>query len=424
VATLLPVARAVRVRPVDAIRTGPTVVHRNRVSRFLAPLAAGNSIRRMPFRNVWRAPRRTLLTALAIAAAVATLIGVIGIVDSIIVTIDRSEAAVIGDEPNRLDVGLSGFALDGAPELATILHAPGAGAAEPYLRLGGTMQAGDERIDTLLDLTPFDSNIWRPPLRAGALDTDRPGIVIAEKAAEDLDVGVGDEITLRHPRREAGGYRMTDSRVRVEGVHRIPYRFMAFMDSRDAGMMDLAGVYNAATVVAAPGTPVTTTQRNLFFTPGVASAQPITTFADTIREMMTRFLDVLRVIEAAVLLLALLIAFNSSAINVDERAREHATMFAFGVRLRTVLTNTVTESVIVGLLGTILGVGLGWLIVGYVTGVMLPQTLPDVTVDAAVAPSTVLTGVLLGVVAVATAPVFTVRRLRRMNIPATLRVVE
>ena len=32
------------------------------------------------------------------------------------------------------------------------------------------------------------------------------------------------------------------------------------------------------------------------------------------------------------LLLALLIAFNTASINADERAREEATMFAFGLR--------------------------------------------------------------------------------------------
>ena len=38
--------------------------------------------------------------------------------------------------------------------------------------------------------------------------------------------------------------------------------------------------------------------------------------------------------------------------------------------------------------------------------------------------STLLTAVLFGVVAVAVAPVLTLRRLRRMDIPSTLRVME
>jgi putative ABC transport system permease protein len=135
-------------------------------------------------------------------------------------------------------------------------------------------------------------------------------------------------------------------------------------------------------------------------------------------------LDILRVIEGAVLVLALLIAFNSSSISADERAREHATMFAYGVPVGRVLVNTVVESVIVGALGTAIGIGLGHAIVGYITRFMLPGTLPDVAIDPAVSTTTIWSAVVLGIVAVSIAPLFTVRRMRRMDIPATLRVVE
>ncbi len=56
------------------------------------------------------------------------------------------------------------------------------------------------------------------------------------------------------------------------------------------------------------------------------------------------------VIEGAVLLLALCIAFNSTAINMDERARENATMFAYGLPAGRVLLVSVVESLIIGLL--------------------------------------------------------------------------
>jgi putative ABC transport system permease protein len=51
-------------------------------------------------------------------------------------------------------------------------------------------------------------------------------------------------------------------------------------------------------------------------------------------------------------------------------------------------------------------------------------TMPDVGLDIVVSASTVLTAVALGVIAVAVAPLLTIRRLRRMDIPGTLRVVE
>jgi hypothetical protein len=45
-------------------------------------------------------------------------------------------------------------------------------------------------------------------------------------------------------------------------------------------------------------------------------------------------------------------------------------------------------------------------------------------VDVAVSSSTLITVAVLGIVAVSAAPLLTIGRLRRMNIPGTLRVVE
>ncbi len=78
------------------------------------------------------------------------------------------------------------------------------------------------------------------------------------------------------------------------------------------------------------------------------------------------------------LLLALLIAFNSTAINMDERARENATMFAFGLPAGRVLLVSVVESLLIGVLGTIVGVVAGRLLLEWLLRVLLPSTLPDI----------------------------------------------
>lgn len=426
-ATLLPVWRAVRVTPVEAIRTGPSTTRRSGLAPLVRRFTVGDSIRRMPIRNTLRAPRRTALTALAIAAAIGTLVGVIGTVDSFLATIDAGEDALLGEVPDRLTVDLAAFATDGSPELRGITGAPGVGAAEPGLRLGGSLRraGGDgEPVETVLSLVDLEAGIARPGLRAGAPDPAHPGLVIAEKAARDLGVGVGDEVVLRHPRRDGTGYRWVESRLPVEAIHAIPYRFVTYMDLRDASVMDLVGVYNTVAIEPDDGTGTATLQRTLFTLPGVASVQEVATFARTIRDTVDEALDILDVVRVAVLVLALLIAFNTSAINTDERAREHATMFAFGVPVRTVVGSNVVESAIVGALGSVLGIALGFGIVHYVTTVLLPTTLPDVGVQTHVSPSTVATAAVLGVVAVALAPLLTLRRLRSMDVPATLRVVE
>ena len=48
----------------------------------------------------------------------------------------------------------------------------------------------------------------------------------------------------------------------------------------------------------------------------------------------------------------------------------------------------------------------------------------DLNVEGFVSPTTVLTAVVLGVLAVGVAPLLTARRVRVMDLPATLRVVE
>jgi len=89
-ATAWPVWRAVRVEPVQAIRTG----HLASRGGGLAPLLKrvrlpGGSFGQIPVRNVVRAPRRTILTAVGIGAAIMALVGLLGMLDSLATTIDR-----------------------------------------------------------------------------------------------------------------------------------------------------------------------------------------------------------------------------------------------------------------------------------------------------------------------------------------------
>jgi putative ABC transport system permease protein len=189
-------------------------------------------------------------------------------------------------------------------------------------------------------------------------------------------------------------------------------------------MMNLAGITNTLVVEPAAGRSTADVQRGLFALPGVASVQPVRAFTDTIRNALNRFLGILSVVEAAVLLLALLIAFNSASINVDERARENATMLAFGLPLRSVVRMGVVESVMIGLLGTGVGLGAGWLLLDWIIQGLVPRSLPDLGLVTALSLGTVITAVVLGVVAVALAPLLTVRKLARMDLPSTLRVME
>ncbi|MCC5950822.1 MAG: ABC transporter permease [Acidimicrobiia bacterium] len=423
VATLFPVLRAVRVAPVDAIRTG----HRA-ASGGLAPLLAklplpGKSTTQLPFRNVLRSPRRTIVTALGIAAAITTLTGVVGMIDSFVATLDRGEEEILGDAPDRLVIDVDPAPID-APAVSDLLESPLLARAEAGLTIGGSLDPAGEDIEVFLSVVDLESDLWSPTLEGATGPVAPGGIVLSRKAADDLGVAVGDDIELRHPLRQGLSFTFAESQVTVAAVHPNPFRFVAYMDLDDASLFGLEGITNTVTALPAPDVGLDGARQGLFGQPGVISAQPVSTQVETIRDRIGEFLAIFTIVQLGVLVLALLIAFNSTSINVDERRREHATMFAFGLPVRSVVRVSVIESVITGLLGTIIGVIAGRLLVGWLTQVLLADSMPDLAVVPTVAPNTVITAIILGVVAVAAAPLLTIRRLVRMDIPSTLRVME
>jgi putative ABC transport system permease protein len=424
-ASAYPVWRAVRVAPIEAIRTGALAARTSGLAPILGRIPLpGRSFVQMPFRNVLRTPRRSLMTTLGLAASIALLVGAIGMVDSFLRTIDLAQREVERESPDRLAVGMR-FNLISSPDVQGVVRSPAVSRASPGIEVGGRLRHGDRTIDVIVEVLDFQHGLWRPSVTEGSLASPRPAIVLTRKAARDLGVHAGDTVVLRHPRRVGvTSYRFVDSPVLVTAVNPLPNRFTAFMDLRWAGLMNLRGITNRVSVEPAPGMSADEVKKALFRLPGVTSVQPVSAFTDTVREALTQRLEIMRVIEGAVLVLALLIAFNSTSISVDERSREHATMFAFGLPTRTVLLMAIAESVTIGLAGTLIGLGLGRLLLGWMIDTIVATVVPDIGVVTFVSAQTVLTAVALGVIAVAVAPILVLHRLRRMDIPATLRVVE
>ena len=152
--------------------------------------------------------------------------------------------------------------------------------------------------------------------------------------------------------------------------------------------------------------------------------QKATASTDVFRDQFEQFTGILYFIQIAIMALALLIAYNTASINMDERQREHATMFAYGLPVRSVMGMAIVESAILGVISTILGLIGGYILLQWVVIVLIPNTMPDLGIEALIKPTTLATAVILGVGAVAVAPLLTVRRLRKMNVPSTLRVME
>jgi putative ABC transport system permease protein len=364
------------------------------------------------------------VTALGVAAAITALIGLVGMLDSFNATLDVGEREIVQDQPERATVELDGFVPLGAPVLRAVATAEPIAAAEPVLRFPGVLSAGGTEIPALVEALDLQSPIWHPTFVTGAQGDDLPAVVLAEQAARDLGVASGDTVTLEHPRPTGPEtFELARTRLRVVGTHPGPIRPQTYLEIDDVGALGLAGIANGLQVVPAPGASVGDVQRALFGVAGVTSVQSVDTTIRVLRDLIDQFGGIFRVIEWFVAFLALLVAFNAASINVDERAREHATMFAFGLRVRTLLRMMGIEGLLVGLVAGAIGVGLGILALD----ALLEQALsdsPEVGLVTALEPGTMLLAVGIGVVAAVAAALLTARRLRRMDIPSMLRVME
>jgi putative ABC transport system permease protein len=417
-----PVWRAVRVQPVQAIRVGHLAARGNGLAGLLRWLRLpGRGYRQIPLRNVLRTPRRSALTLLGIAAAIATLVTIVGLLDTFRATLDDASAGLLRTAADRVTVSLDSYYPAAGAVVNQVRALPQAGQVQAGLLVPGTVRSQGRSVDVAAEVLP-DGAAWTPRLSVGRLDG---GLVLSRKAAADLGARVGTVVTLRHPQAVGGGLRTADSPVRVAGIDPSPMRVYAYLDPATAApLFGLPRMTNLLTVLPSAGHSAADLQRALLDVPHVASAQSVRAATDGLRASLDQFTGILNVAAGVALLLVLLIAFNTASVGTDERSREHATMMAFGLPPRTVLGMTATESVLIGVLGTATGVAAGYGLLTWLTATTIAGVMPEIGVTAALSAGTIAAAVFLGTAAVAAAPLFTLRRLRRTDIPATLRVVE
>jgi putative ABC transport system permease protein len=426
VASFYPVWRAVRARPVDAIRTGYLAARRPGLARLARRLPLPGWLR-LPLSNVLRTPRRTALTAFGIGAAVTVLIGTIGMLDTFGAGMDRGQAEMIGGSPSRIAVDLAA-PLSGESVRSELSAVPGAGRIDLVLRLPATVSSdasAHDPIDIQLDVMDLHDNAWTPSVASGRLASGPGEVMLSQRAADDLGLRPGDRFTLSHPVRVSGTQvAMAVSEVTLAGTNPSPLRPTAYMDSGAASLFAMDGLANRATVMPVADADAAAVRRALFGLPGVISAQPIDAMVASMRDLVSQFTDILGVVAFIAVILALLVAYNSATISQDERTRELATMLAFGLPIRRVLGSAMVESGLIGLAGTMVGLAGGFAALMWLAYGLLPSSMPEFALVPSISPGTIVLAMALGIGLVGLAPALTWRKLTRMNLPAKLRVVE
>jgi putative ABC transport system permease protein len=430
VAILIPVWRAVSVLPIEAIRTSHVSSGRSsspggRLLRRLQAAIPGDTFWQMPVRNLIRAPRRTLLSVVGIATALAVLLAISGILDSFLGALDQAEDHLLADRPDRMTIGFNQLEAAGSPAVQAVLGSSAVKDAETGVRVEGRLQNGNETLDVLLQFVDMESDLWQPSLDRGTRPAGAGGGLLADKAARDLGVGVGDEITVLHPvLTPDGSYAARRSTLTVAGIHGGPYRFDVYLDLSALTLLGAEGMANVVWAEPADGLDANAARRELFTSTTAGSIVPVSSVTDGFRDIMLQSTGLFRIAQFLMLLIAGLVAFNLSSISMEERTREHATMLAFGVPVAKVLRMSVFEALIVGVIATVIGSIGGYLFLVWLMTELFPRQMPDMGLSVIVSPDSLIITVAIGVVVVAAAPLLLVRRLRGMDVPGSLKVRE
>jgi hypothetical protein len=84
----------------------------------------------------------------------------------------------------------------------------------------------------------------------------------------------------------------------------------------------------------------------------------------------------------------------------------------------------VLEALLIDALATILGIAAGYAILRWIIEFSMRSTLPDLGTLVSISAGTYGLAALAGILTVSAAPLLTLRRLKRTDVPSALRVVE
>ena len=319
-----------------------------------------------------------------------------------------------------------------SPQVQDVLNDPTVQLGEPAMVLGANVTAATSddiddpvRIDLAIRFVDFGSNVWTPTASQGALSQGSPGIVLADKAARDFGVGVGDDVIVTHPALVDGAFTYSTRTLPVAAIHPHPLRLNAYMDLSQASTWGFGGLANIVTGVPTDGSSLNDVKRALFGSgTGVALVQGLSETFQSLDDSLEQSRGVFFITRIFVIFLVMLIAFNTANINVDERSRDHATMFAYGIPVRRVIANLSVEGLLLGVAAVVLGGLFGYALLLWMALFLMPNAIPEVGMIVSVRWWEMAMSFVLALAAIALAPVFPGRRLKNMFIPGQLRVME
>ncbi|MFX0114672.1 MAG: ABC transporter permease [Candidatus Hodarchaeota archaeon] len=423
-----PAYRASRMKPLDAIRLDP---HSNAASqarpgishRIIQALPLSISVK-LPLRNVFRNRRRAMSAIFGLGISVVLSISLLGLFDSIDKMIyDLKDDAGAWD----LQARAAGFenatdweiTLTNASQYVDFEH------WEVGLDLGGTLHHNSQTLDVLISGIQPNSKLRPVEFKKGSFEDG--GLVISRRTASDLDLSVGDNITLEHLTLGGlTGFQLQDSSRKIIGIHDHIIAIECFMTLDTLRTLMGAGEIANVLYVSLGSYPEAPVRRLLYnHVSGIVGVESSGDSTQFMEETLAEIKDVFLSSQIFSLILAFAMIFNTVSVNVAERIRETSTMLTLGTPKRVVTRMILIENFLLGFFGLILGVILGQVIYDkvFING-LFKDTAPELIFPMAITLNTWLIVIGLFAATICLAQITGIRRAVGVNLAEATKTLE
>ncbi len=327
--------------------------------------------RRMSFswkvtcRNIFRYKRRLWMTVIGIAGCTALLLTGLGLHDAIWDIIDIQFNDVVS---YNVVVGLDDDATDDDATAVTEFMA-NSGEVTGYTRAQReNMQISSDTHDAtaIQVVVPQDASAMtelvnmRVRTTGETIPFDDDGVVLTEKLASTLGVGVGDTFTL-YDQDEIGnatgdGHRFTVTGIMENYVGNYAYIGKDAYTQATGYTLGFTSIYGIGTTDASQRTALTDSLHDMDAVDTVAyNDETISTY----RKALSSVNMIVVVLVTAAAALAFIVLYNLTNINITERRREIASLKVLGFTPREVDAYIYREIILLTVLGAALGLVLG-----------------------------------------------------------------
>jgi len=420
-AGIAPARQAARIPPAEAMRPA-TPSYGRRSLRLDAWMRSAALMIRIPLRNVFRQPRRTLSTLVGVVSALCLMVTARGLLDSITYALDEMMSGMFG-----YDVRIDFIRFQSRRTVETVKSWPGVAWAEGVLELPMEFRKGGRSYSAVLNGVESGSPLRHLRGEDGQVVLiPRTGAVFGQAVKSKLDLRIGDVVWASLPENMT----IESSRavaIRVAGFNKEAVGTQAYASRSEVerlfrSELALPGNAISGVLVRADAAHVADIRRRALELPAAGSAMLRVSMRSMIERLIQTSQRFVLIMEVFGFVLAFATLFNTVTVNVLERKAEMATLRTLGVDGRQIGFMVALENLVVSGIGLLIGLPIAW---GFVQifwqAAQTPEQQELMTFEVRVLPTTYVYAAVAVIAITLIAMVPPLRTIQRMDLARSVK---